>query len=210
MQLDPSSSANLQDARGFVERVSTVKLFHVVAGRNAWHATWSERYTDGSLHTTLSSAKEYAETKRVQGSLFEVIERPALQFQSNESSIFVTEINAKEPLSRLNLAELAKILSVLSLNTMTLQQCSRLFRASSPLWGANYPREDSAILGFKRDKVALEPITAASQFEISQSKSRGATYKLDWHERPAPFVLTTLLQVYSMLQSSMPKSKSAA
>lgn len=76
-----------------------ITIFYVHTGRNAWHSTWISRYSPGCMHTTLKSAKSYAETQRVQGTTFNISELPALLIASSIGSVVVTQINSKNPLS---------------------------------------------------------------------------------------------------------------
>ena len=95
--------SKLNNARRYVgENVITLKeitAFYVHTGRNAWHSTWIARYSPGCMHTTLKSAKSYAETKRVQGTTFNISELPALIISSYIGSVVVTQINSKNPLA---------------------------------------------------------------------------------------------------------------
>jgi len=82
-----------------VEDVSAGLLYYLFNGRNAWHSTWITRYTEGCMHSDLQSAKDTAEKRRVQGSVFYIAELPAPIFSSAAGIIAVTEINSARPLS---------------------------------------------------------------------------------------------------------------
>ena len=94
--------SKLSNARRYIgENVIALKeitAFYVHTGRNAWHSTWIARYSPGCMHTTLKSAKSYAETKRVQGTTFNISELPALMISSSIGSVVVTQINSSNPL----------------------------------------------------------------------------------------------------------------
>ncbi|MCF5704728.1 hypothetical protein [Pseudomonas syringae] len=50
------------------------------------------------MHTTLRSAKAYAESNRVQGTVFNISDLPTLHVSSSVGSVFVTQINTNAPL----------------------------------------------------------------------------------------------------------------
>ena len=81
-----------------VARISSCKLWYVYDGRNAWHSTWVQRYGEGCMHTSRSTAEEYSERKRVNGSVFYLQEMPALQFDAEAGTLFVTQFNVRDAL----------------------------------------------------------------------------------------------------------------
>ena len=83
--------------RGVVS-INLVKLFYVHYGRNAWNSTWIQRYTNGCMHLSFSSACEYAERNRVSGSVFYIREIPSIWICGEKFNLFVTEINTDKPL----------------------------------------------------------------------------------------------------------------
>lgn len=81
-----------------IEDIQAITIYYVYTGRNAWHSTWITQYTEGCMHTTLRSAKAYAETKRVQGTVLNISDLPALHILSSAGSVIITQINSKAPL----------------------------------------------------------------------------------------------------------------
>ena len=81
-----------------LEGIKAVKIYFCFYGRNSWNSAWVHKYKTNCMHLTLDSAKNYAETNRVQGSVFNITELPALQFDGGNYPIFVTQINEKIPL----------------------------------------------------------------------------------------------------------------
>lgn len=81
-----------------VLRKSIRKLYYVHDGRNAWHSTWVQRYLDGCMHSSLSSAKKYAENLRVRGSVYYINEIPALLLESESLVLAVTQLNCTDVL----------------------------------------------------------------------------------------------------------------
>ncbi len=98
MQLEELNLKAIAHQNKKVIRVSGCKVWYVNDGRNAWHSTWVKKYRSGCFHLTLSTAKEFCESKRVQGSVFYIEELPALQIDSEHGSLFVTQINCSYPL----------------------------------------------------------------------------------------------------------------
>lgn len=81
--------------------VGITKVYFLCEGHNAWWGTWSSHFlTDGSLHTSLESAKKHAEKQRIQGRVFTIHEIPAIFMDTNEKVIYIAAINqSKEPFS---------------------------------------------------------------------------------------------------------------
>ena len=72
--------------------ISRGLLYYVHTGRNAWHSNWVTQYANGCMHTTLESAKEYAEKRRTRGTVFYIKQLPCLVFRSKDTCVLVTEI----------------------------------------------------------------------------------------------------------------------
>ena len=81
-----------------VNRIAGCKVWYVYDGRNAWYSTWVQKYREGCFHLRLGSAKKFCENRRIQGSVFYIEQRPALQIDTNDGTLFVLEINTPEPL----------------------------------------------------------------------------------------------------------------
>jgi len=81
-----------------LKSIKAVKIYFCFYGRNSWNSAWVHKYKTNCMHLTLDSAKNYAETSRVQGSVFNITELPALQFDGGNYPIFVTQINENKPL----------------------------------------------------------------------------------------------------------------
>ncbi len=48
-----------------LKNVKAVKIFYCFYGRNAWYTTWVQKYSENCMHSSLESAKEFAEANRV-------------------------------------------------------------------------------------------------------------------------------------------------
>lgn len=96
-QLNLSSHRSL--AKSEIDAVFETKIFYLIRGRNAWHATWVTHYSNRCMHSDLRSAKLRAEELRGPGSTFTIREQPALCFSTSKGQVLVTEINNSIPLS---------------------------------------------------------------------------------------------------------------
>lgn len=184
MQLTSVTKAPSDDLRYVVREVKAIKLFYVTMGRNAWWSTWVTRYAEGCMHTTFGSAREYCESRRVQGTVFYLTQLPALAFIAGGRILAVTEINTMDILGRFDFAKLTDITTVLPVSTMTLQQMSLAFSPGSPLWPRDFPREHSAILAFASSIDELDTCSSEDTLVARASQAVGVDRYLEWLERP--------------------------
>lgn len=94
-QIDPQKELNTDAISNIAQGV----IYYVTTGRNAWHSTWVSRYKKDCMHTTIESAKSYAENNRSSGTVFYIKKLPCLVFRAKNRTLLVTEINNKNPLS---------------------------------------------------------------------------------------------------------------
>ena len=92
--------------RSKVREVSVCTIYYLYYGRNAWNSNWVTQYNEGCMHFDLERAFSSAEHKRTKGSVFYIVELPALVFRS-AAGHFVTEINTDRPLSGYSATALA-------------------------------------------------------------------------------------------------------
>ncbi len=174
-----------------VSRKSIRKLYYVHDGRNAWHSTWVQRYLDGCMHSSLLSAKKYAESLRVRGSIFFIYEIPALFLESESLVLAVTQINCTDVLSGYSSNTVANVaasgtqkIGNLRRNYLTkgspIEGVFLSFEPESHFWKNTPPQRDSIIRvlceGSLRD---FEPIGKAA-LSGYKSISRGSLYLLEW------------------------------
>ena len=89
----------LDFSKGKVARCLAVKIYFSIEGRNAWWSTWKQTYTEGCMQLKFNSSKTILEEKRKQGSVFNIIEMPAIVFQhAFGGCLVVTQINTQSPL----------------------------------------------------------------------------------------------------------------
>lgn len=184
MELIAASHAQDDDLRYLVRDVKAVKLHYVTTGRNAWWSTWITRYSPGCMHSTIESAKAFCEARRVQGTVFYIDELPSLAFIAESRALLVSEINTEAFLKRIDAKRLTSITTVFPVSTMTLRQMTYVFRPESPLWPADYPRQDSAILSFCSASNTLAELSTKEQLTSYASSSSGPGYYLNWSTRP--------------------------
>jgi hypothetical protein len=203
MQLIAAAQAKADDLRYMVRAVKVVKIFYVSTGRNAWWSTWITRYTPGCMHSTIESAKEFCEDRRVQGTVFYIDELPSLAFFAPERALVVSEINTDEFLGRLDFKGLTNLTTVLPVSSMTLHQMTFVFKPESPLWPESYPREDSSILSFCSAPLTLAEVSSKDEFSSLASSSVGPNYHLNWSTRPFSKSRSSLHGIASALQGRL-------
>lgn len=194
--LTPASEASRDQLNDRVTGVHLGLLYHVVTSRNAWHSTWINRYRPDSMHISFEAAQTYCESRRVQGTVFNIFQLPSLVFRSGSGHLIVSELNSKTYFSRLKLGKLKGIYDVLPVATLSLNQVRRLFRAESPLWEEGYPHQDSAVFTFDALKQELEPLP--EQLTRWQSTSVGSSYFLEWRDNPLADHDTDPLEILAM------------
>lgn len=130
-----------------LDSISSIKngvVYYVYYGRNAWHSTWVSLYREGAFHHSLNSAKSYCEKQRVQGSVFDIHELPAIVIKSKNRISYITEINARSPLlhyvANLNNMD-QEAVSVKS----TVADVENSFLPSSNHWKIR-PRADNSVI----------------------------------------------------------------
>lgn len=74
------------------------KIHYILSGRNAWHTTWVNQYSSGCMHENFFSASMRAEELRNQGSVFYILEIPALVVEGKRQTLVVTQINTDDVL----------------------------------------------------------------------------------------------------------------
>lgn len=174
-----------------VRRRGLAKLYYVHDGRNAWYATWVQRYLDGCMHTTLDSAKDYAESLRVQGSVFYIYEKPALVIEADEIVLAVTQINCTDVLAGYSATavgedvgfgrkKIANVANNYLRRGRSLEGAFLSFDADSRFWRSS--PTGSVIRVFGRTTLkAFEPVP--DRCRGYQSFSNGSYYRLGWSER---------------------------
>lgn len=164
--LEKDEAISLEDER-FTD-CRAVKLYYVFYGRHAWNDTWITRYFDGCMNYSLEAIKQTIEYQRVQGSVFNIREIPAIQFLNSKLSVIVTEINSVKPLQlHQNIPE--KI-------TVTLCDIYDFF----------YPISEHSVIRLmlkeRLSKNCFELIDGTSSLKQYQSRVKGGDTPLSWQE----------------------------
>lgn len=180
--------------RGTVKGVSPRIIYYVTTGRNAWHSTWVQQYSNGCMHSSLQSAKNYAEKRRTQGTVFTIKEQPALQICTENGQIIVTQINTTRPLSdyspdavRARPAQGAKLIDKASDNYLTAGASALgvalSFDCASRFWRKPPPRRNSVIVVASEDAALELDALRPRKLRAWTSLSNGGGYLLGWRER---------------------------
>lgn len=177
-------------SRSEVETVRPVKIYYVFAGRNAWHSTWVQRYSNGCMHVSMQSAKNHAERLRTQGSVFNILELPAVAGISQAGAIIATQINTDRPLQTYSpnalstehpTAQLIEgALSNYLVHGAPMLGLALTFERDSRFWRSLPPRENSVFtLASRESELEFE---ALGDGELAQytSRSNGGQYYLGW------------------------------
>ncbi|WP_143435581.1 hypothetical protein [Henriciella aquimarina] len=174
--------------------VRSCLIYYVTTGRNAWHSTWVQQYSNGCMHTSISSAKEYAERLRTQGTVFTIKQQPSIGLLTTSGAVFVTQINTTSPLSDYSEDALhdapqdgAKLIDGAQNNYMK-EGASTLgailsFDRLSRFWRTPPPAKNSVIIiTSEQIDVNIDPIEK-EKLKAWSSYSNGSGYLLGWRER---------------------------
>lgn len=166
------------------------KLYYVVSGRNAWWATWVNRYQSGCMHLDLSSAMQHAERLRTNGSVFYIKEIPALVLQGETSTLVVTQINCEVVLAayhpkgyslrRNNIKRTENHI----LPGISLSLAASSFARDSGYWGVMPPSDDSVLIFAADVPLSKFEIYRESSVVQYKSNSNGGQYLLSWSKLP--------------------------
>lgn len=144
------------------------------------------------MHFSLEEAKDYCESRRVQGTVFNIFQLPSLRFKAEAGNLIVSEINSDKYFGHMKLEELASVCTLLPIDTLSLENIWRLFRSTSSLWPYTYPSQDSIIVNFDSSATELEAVPEG--LTRWQSQSIGSNYYLNWKQESLETKDTTILQ----------------
>lgn len=165
--LGKDEAISLEDERFTECRV--VKLYYAIYGRYAWNNTWITRYSPGCMNYSFESAKQSVEQQRVQGSVFNIHEIPALHLSNSKLSVIITEINSVKPLQQYqNVSE-----------NLTITLCE-IYDYFSPLTEHSVVR---LIFKNRLRRNCFESISVTTPLRQFQSRPNGSAYPLAWDEK---------------------------
>ena len=214
MQLELISPHSLES--NTVKGISRGLIYYVHTGRNAWHSTWVTQYSPGCMHTTLSSAKEYAEKLRERGTVFYIKQLPCLVFRGIGCAVIITEINNNNPLSGYSPTATSNEVAVGSkkiegaLNNYLkigaqLNGIAMSFLPNSRFWNHRpSPRNSVVVLATKNEAVSVEKVKSDKLLSF-KSFSNGGNYYLGWSSVEPHIKRTAVLNLYR--QAKPNKSK---
>jgi hypothetical protein len=195
--------------------ISRGLIYYVHTGRNAWHSTWVTRYTNGCMHTTLESAKEYAETKRTRGTVFYIKQLPCLIFRSQNTCVLITEINNENPLSGYSPNAITNEIpyghdkieesldNYLKIGAPT-NGVALSFLPSSRFWNVRpSPKDSVIILSNNKPDLSIEKVSSDCLLEYKSSSSGGNFY-LGWFKAESEVKRLAVLQIY---RKAKPRNK---
>lgn len=171
--------------------VKAVKIYYCLYGRNAWHSTWIQKYFPNCMQITFDAAKQYAESLRIQGSVFSILEMPALQIDSGSVKFLATQINTITPLRGYSPNALRDIptwknkIDNLRENYLKfgapIEGSMLSFDYDSRFWRTRQPPKNSVILLYFDSNIELEALKT-TKLKSWRSNSVGEHYYLNWHE----------------------------
>lgn len=185
------------DKREFVSVINKGIIYYVYTGRNAWHSTWITRYSNGCMHNSLQSARAFCERRRVQGTVFNILELPCLVFRSNNSALIVTEINTENPLSGYSSKAISeeKFFERISIYS-SLVSIALSFKPESRFWKMRPPLKNSTIiLTSKNPGIFIEDYKEKSLLKYV-SCSVGSDSDLGFYESTSEIIQKSIMRVY--------------
>lgn len=218
MELSQASTQNLED--GPIKGISRGLLYYVHTGRNAWHSTWVTRYSDGCMHTTMESAKHYAEKKRTRGTVFYIKQLPCLIFRTKKTTLIVTEINNRNPLSGYSpdattdevgygYQKIEGALDNYLKIGAPINGLAMSFLPHSRFWNIPPNPRDSTIILSKNDPALSIGKVNSDDLKAYKSYSMGGNYYLGWKSIEATVKRTAVLYLYRKAKPNKSRKKDA-
>lgn len=207
-----SEKTHKEILEGSLDSVISAVLYYVFIGRNAWHSTWVTQYSVGCMHLELGSAKRHAESRRVQGSVFNIRQIPALTLCGSNGLIFVTQINTTTPFSGYSPQAVPddpppgyKKMEE-STDNYLIKGAPMLGAALSFNWNSRFwikrPPANNSILLFAAPEVdpsAIEVLNANAELSQYVSFSHGGNYLLGWRSRAISMENSHILSIASAM-----------
>lgn len=170
--------------------IKVVKIYYCLYGRNAWHSTWVQKYSEDCMHTSFESAILFAESRRAQGSVFYIMELPALCIEAGDYNIFVTQINENCPLREYSAKALR---SEVGTSQVKIEGCRdnyltfgapingviSSFEPNSRFWRTVQPLFNSTFVLYSTAKTELTELKT-TKLKGWKSIGRGRDHYLSW------------------------------
>lgn len=169
--------------------VEACLIYYCAYGRNAWHSTWTSRYTHDCMHPSFRSAQLFAEQSRKQGSVFYIQALPALKLKAEGRVFLITQINERKPLREYSADALREspgedvkpndrrdnyLTSGAPLNGVLSS-----FSCNSRFWGNRQPQSNSVIVLIQKGQDSFSSFSQA-ELRLWKSISVGVNYYMNW------------------------------
>ena len=156
-----------------------VTLYFLSTGRTAWRGAWSEQYKSGSaLFSNLDEAKRSAESRRSQGTKFEIEQVPGLAFYSLEGVVACVEFHSSPPYKNLKITEISESIK---LGSPLITAITPFSRASHEFWNYPFPSK-SSFISVRADLTTTFESLVETSPRAWKSMSWGINYGLGWRE----------------------------
>ena len=156
-----------------------VTLYFLSTGRTAWRGAWSEQYRSGSaLFSNLDEAKRSAESRRSQGTKFEIEQVPGLAFYSLEGVVACVEFHSSPPYKNLKITEISESIK---LGSPLIKAITPFSRASHEFWNYPFPSK-SSFISVRADLTTTFESLVETSPRAWKSMSWGINYGLGWRE----------------------------
>ena len=156
-----------------------VTLYLLSTGRTAWRGAWSEQYrSDSALFSNLDEAKRTAESRRSQGTKFEIQQVPGLAFYSLEGVVACVEFHSSPPYKNLKITEISESIK---LGTPLIKAIAPFSRTSLEFWNCPFPSK-SSFISVRTDLTTTFESLVDTSPRAWKSISWGINYGLDWRE----------------------------
>ena len=156
-----------------------VTLYFLSTGRTAWRGAWSEQYRSGSaLFSNLDEAKRSAESRRSQGTKFEIEQVPGLAFYSLEGVVACVEFHSSPPYKNLKITEISESMK---LGSPLIKAITPFSRTSHEFWNYPFPSK-SSFISVRADLTTTFESLVETSPRAWKSMSWGINYGLGWRE----------------------------
>lgn len=197
-----------------LEAMGVGKLFYCHTGRNAWWTIWITRYSEGCMHASIEGAKAFAETKRVQGTVFYIAELPALIFHGHGQCLAVTQINTTDPLAGYSATAVRaggasgtkKLVGAHDnyfVSGASFEGISLSFNYDSRFWTVTAPPTNSVVQLVGKGELNAFQILVDEPLRKYQSYSNGPRYLMGWRVLESKIQAKFTLNLYETIDKGL-------
>lgn len=195
-----------------IKRIDSGLVYFVHNGRNAWHSTWVQKYVPGCMHSTLDDAKRFCEGMRVNGSVFYIIETPAIAACFNYGKLIATQINTTTPLNGYspNKTTAHTNSDKLSSQPLTIEELTTSLKIDSIHWEKSKHHNQPVILLWLFDPNAHVDKIKKRGLKTYKSISYGKKYLLGWSELENPLNSRKANEIAEIYSSNLETKKTTS